>query len=529
MDDPVPASKERRHNPAQVDEVLQRVFRLENFHDLQREIINETMDGRDTVVLMATGGGKSLCFQLPAVVQNEQTGAVTVVVSPLTSLIDEQVSTMKAKGIDALSFSAESNTNVIQKLNSDCKPALLYVTPEKLARSGYLYAALRNLHSNDLLARFAIDEAHCISTWGSDFREAFRGLNTLRDDFPGVPIMALTATATPKTVKDISVQLNLKDPSKFQRSFNRGNLRYVVRPKKNEFNDVVDFIKNGHMDESGLIYCSTRESCKKLAEKLRKNKITARPYHAGMDKTDKDSAYADWKSNKCRIIVATIAFGMGIDKADVRFVIHYDLPKNLEGYFQETGRAGRDGLPATCLLYFSFRDKKGILDLTPSINESPDAQGRRENALSQVVKYCREQFDCRRVLLLRHFEEKFSKAECGRLCDNCKNEEKLELLDVSKEAKRAVAMIQFFDTNVTVRQSIEIFRGSKNAFVTENGHDSNPSYGAGTGLSYEATLLFFDELLYHNILVEVKVDSNNRYRQYNHYVKVSFLPLLVAF
>ncbi|KAJ7163445.1 P-loop containing nucleoside triphosphate hydrolase protein [Mycena crocata] len=526
MDDPVPSTKERRHDPAQVDEALKRVFHMEDFRDLQIEIIKETMDGRDTLVLMATGGGKSLCFQLPAVVQNEQTGAVTVVVSPLTSLIDDQVSALQAKGIDALSFSSKSDTNVIQKLNSDSKPALLYVTPEKLAQSGCLYPALRHLHSKDLLARFAIDEAHCISTWGNDFREAFRGLNTIRDDFPGVPIMALTATATPRTADDISVQLKLEHPSKFQSSFNRANITYMVKQRKNEVNDIVEFIKNGHLDEAGLIYCSTRDASKKLAEKLQKTGITARHYHAGMSKTDKDSTYTDWKNNTCRIIVATTAFGMGVDKTDVRFVIHHDLPRSLEGYFQETGRAGRDGLPAICLLYFSFRDKKGILEFTPSINDSPGAKPRRENALSEVVEYCREQFACRRVILLQHFEEPYKKADCGKSCDNCQNEGHRHSLDVSKQAKSAVTMVQFFDTNVTVRQCIEIFRGAKTTFITDNGHVRNPSYGAGANLSHDATLLFFDELLYHNILVEVKIECNNGYRRYCYYVKVSFLSFV---
>ncbi|KAJ7143531.1 P-loop containing nucleoside triphosphate hydrolase protein [Mycena crocata] len=505
------------------DEVLKRVFHLEQFRDPQLEVINATMAGRDTLVLMATGGGKSLCYQLPAVIQNEKTGAVTVVVSPLISLIDEQVYTLKAKGIDTLSFSSGSQTSALQKLDSGVKPALLYVTPERLTKNDSLYDSLRRLYDGDNLARFAVDEVHCISTWGNDFRDKYLQLHTLREDFPGVPIMALTATATPKTVKEVMSQLRLEEPVKFQRSFNRPNLKYVIKHKKNEFNDIVEFIEDGHMSDSGIIYCLSRDSCEKLADKLRKKGIAAKSYHAGMNKSEKELVYNDWKNDACHIIVATIAFGLGIDKADVRFVIHVDLPKSLEGYHQETGRAGRDGLPAICILYYSYRDKRGILDLTPSANESPESQPRRQDALSAVVEYCRERFHCRRVLLLQHLDETFHKVDCGRLCDNCENEGMLRLLNISKEAKSAVVMVQSFQPNVTVKQSIEIFRGSRNAFVRGNGHDRNAFHGAGADISYDMELLF-DELLYHNILVEVKIETNREHRRYSHYLKVSVLP-----
>ncbi|KAJ7625238.1 P-loop containing nucleoside triphosphate hydrolase protein [Mycena polygramma] len=503
---------------AHCDGILKRVFKLGGFREDQREIIAQTVAGRDIVVLMPTAGGKSLCFQLPAVYENERTNGVTIVISPLLALIQDQVRALRDKEIDVVGVEEEMD-HKLERLGSDSNPSLLYCTPEKLQKSRSLYDALRGLYKAGDLKRFAVDEAHCISTWG-DFRSAYGALSVLRDDFPGVPIMALTATATSKTVADIVQGLKLINPTIFRQSFDRPNLKYVVKPKRNEAREIVDFITE-HSEECGIVYCTTKASTARLADQLVKSKVTTCHYHAGLTKEEREDIHRRWKRGEFRVIVATIAFGMGIDKPDVRFVIHYDPPRSLDSYCQESGRAGRDGLPAQCIIYYRFQDVKTIL---ASADEgSPEASLQsRENA-DTVVLYCEQHSVCRRVQLLRHFGEKH-KGNCG-MCDNCPNTDRTPH-DLSAQAKMAVNLVQAFDPvkeNLTVNHFIALFRGADTVETRKNGRNLKSGYGAGSKVSNDEAELLFDKLLSMNILMEKRIGGNGR--NLNYYLKVG-LPIL---
>ncbi|KAF7359070.1 ATP-dependent DNA helicase hus2/rqh1 [Mycena sanguinolenta] len=395
---------------AKYTKILRDRLGIPSFRKNQLKAIKNIVERRhDTFVLMPTGAGKSICYQLPAVLKNEESDSVTVVVSPLCSLIDDQVAALAAKGVDAIGLAAETDMRMLKKRLSDGRPnpALVYCTPEKIRRNDSLHCALRDLHRRKKLAMFAVDEAHCITSWGEEFRSTYLELSTLRDDFPGVPIMALTSTATSQNINKITLSLKLQNASIIRQSLNRPNLTYLVKQKRNVIDDLVYFIQSGHANHSGIIYRTGRRQCEDLAEKLNKRGISAKAYHALMP--DRKSIHTQWKNGQFNVVVATFsgraiawvvdaigfstalaftivaqfqayyfdheAFGFGLavtlkppifDKADVRFVVHYDLPSSLENYYQETGRAGRDGEPADCCLYYTFRNKKTILDLALS-------------------------------------------------------------------------------------------------------------------------------------------------------------------
>ncbi|KAJ7470440.1 DNA helicase [Mycena latifolia] len=506
---------------------LKRIFRLDSFRHNQFEAINATMAGRDVFVLMPTGGGKSLCYQLPAVCRGGKTKGVTVVVSPLLALMHDQVNGLKAKNIDAVLLTSstreEDSQEIRDRLYSNSKPSLLYVTPERLKVSSNLKSMLSHLYRCKELARFVIDEAHCISTWGQDFREAYQELHTLRDDFPDVPIMALTATADRKTVDDILGRLKLQTPAVFEQSFNRTNLNYNVLPKRS-VDEMVSFIKQSHANQTGIIYRTGRDKCEKLAHQLRQKGLRAKHYHAKMEPADKEMVQAEWQSGECQIIVATIAFGMGIDKSDVRFVIHFDLPKNMDGYYQETGRAGRDGQPADCVLYYAYRDLQPILKM---IRDSKDPNTtnasieRQEQAVRAVVRYCENESVCRRIQILQHFGEKFDKKDCRGRCNNCASEGLLVTQDVTKEAKSVLTLIQSLEVgkeNVTVDHCRNIFKGANVAAVRDKRHDHHPIFGAGRDMPKELVELLFNKLLYLDALMERSTQTNSKWHQ--QYVKL---------
>ncbi|KAJ7184577.1 ATP-dependent DNA helicase [Mycena filopes] len=507
--------------------LLSRVFKLKDFRENQLKAIIETTAGRDTFILMPTGAGKSLCFQLPAVFESQRNRAMTVVISPLRSLISDQVEALVAKGINAVGVTSDTEDSAVREhlFNHDSRPALLYCTPEKVQKNASLYDGLVLLHREGLLGRFAIDEAHCITIWGEEFREAYRNLHTLRDNFPGVPIMALTSTAGPADVAQINRSLKLKNPALIRQSVNRPNLRYTVKPKFSDVSDdIVRYIKEGHHRDSGIIYRTGRGECVRLARTLANNGIKAAAYHAGMSGSDKRTVRLNWQRGTYRVIVATVAFGMGIDKADVRFVIHCDIPKSLENFHQETGRAGRDGESAECVLYYTFQDVKFILDLGSS---DTDGNGRANPSLDYRKKaaaigdFCEEKEVCRRVLLMRHFGEGFDAEDCGDTCDNCANKDIFVSRDVSKEARSAVALVQTLETkheNITIRQCVEVFRGRKTANTRRNERYLNPHYGAGASLSQDLVTLVFGELLKLDLLVERKF--NRSASRHHYYVKV---------
>ncbi|KAJ6500803.1 P-loop containing nucleoside triphosphate hydrolase protein [Mycena sanguinolenta] len=502
-------------------EVLRRRFGIQSFREHQLEPMKNVIEGRrDTFVLMPTGAGKSLCYQIPAVVENEESDSVTVVVSPLCSLIEDQVMALTAKGVEAMGLTADTDMRMFKKHLGDGRPnpALIYCTPEKMQKNDFLHRALRDLHGRRKLTMFAVDEAHCITSWGEKFRPAYLHLTTLRDDFPGVPIMALTATATPQTIERIGLNLKLRNPTLIRQSLNRPNLTYLVVPKRNEIDDLVNFIQNRHANHSGIIYRNTQKRCEQLAEILNKRGIPAKAYHAALP--DRKNIHTEWKHGKFNVVVATVAFGLGIDKDDVRFVVHYDLPASLENYFQETGRAGRDGRPADCCLYYSFRDKKIILDLARKTDANWAQSFYDVNQrVSAMVEYCQNKTACRRVLLLRYFGERFAKEHCGDKCDNCTNAHLLVSEDLSKEAALAIKLARNLESQrITVLQLIEIFRGADTANTRKNRRNRSAQFGSGRKLSLDQAKLLFDNLLYQGVFVEHQIYTGGDNSSY--YLKV---------
>ncbi|MDP9291357.1 MAG: DNA helicase RecQ [Verrucomicrobiota bacterium] len=388
---------------------LKSVFGFTSFRPLQEEIIRDVLDDKDVFALLPTGGGKSLCFQLPALVRP----GLTLVVSPLIALMKDQVDALQASGIKATFLnSALDGVQARERLRGLHNGAyqLLYAAPERLMLAGFLETLKRwNVRL------IAVDEAHCISEWGHDFRPEYRQLAQLRDHFPSVPVMALTATATERVRGDIVRHLHLRDARSYVASFNRPNLMYRVAAKANPFDQTFAFIRS-RPNESGIVYCASRKTAESVAARLTENGIPARPYHAGLTPEERSQNQELFLRDEVRVIAATIAFGMGINKSNVRFVIHYDLPKNIEGYYQETGRAGRDGLPSECLLLFSSGD---VVKQTAFIDEKPSAQEQKlaREQLQQMVHYA-ESPSCRRGTLLRYFGEEWPDLPCDG-CDNC--------------------------------------------------------------------------------------------------------------
>ena len=454
--------------------LLKRYFGFASFRPLQQEIIHATMEGRDVFALLPTGGGKSLCFQLPALIRP----GLTVVVSPLIALMKDQVDALQAGGIAATflnsSLGADEARKRLRGLHQH-EFRLLYAAPERLMLAGLL----DNLKSWNVNL-IAVDEAHCISEWGHDFRPEYRQLAELRKSFPGTPMMALTATATTRVRQDIVKLLQLRDPQCFVASFNRPNLTYRVIAKSKPSAQVLAFLRSRPRD-SGIIYCQSRKSTESLAAQLNQHHISARPYHAGLTPKERSENQELFLRDEVRVVCATIAFGMGINKPNVRFVIHYDLPKNIEGYYQETGRAGRDSLPSECLLLFSAGD---VVKQQRFIEEKqPDEQRIAREQLQQIVHYA-DSAGCRRAELLRYFGETFGAANCGG-CDNC--------LKPRETFDGTIAAQKFLSCVYRIRQKsgfgfglnhvIEVLTGSDSEQVQSRGHGGLSTFGIGRGHS----------------------------------------------
>lgn len=452
-------------------EALQKYFGYGKFRHQQEAIIQHVLNKQDVMALMPTGGGKSLCYQLPAVLLN----GLTIVISPLIALMKDQVDSLNVSGIPAAFLNSaqtpEEQRQLVERLRNN-QVKLLYLAPERLfGQENKLVPFLKTLN----VVQIAIDEAHCISQWGHDFRPEYLMLAQLKNEFPNVPVIALTATADKLTQKDILEKLNLHRPAVFVSSFNRANITYRVIPKKDSFKQLITFLKE-RPDESGIIYCLSRKSTEDLAADLKDEGFAAEAYHAGLNNEVKAKNQEAFLRDDVKIIVATIAFGMGINKSNVRYVVHMDLPKNIEGYYQETGRAGRDGLDSEALLLYSPGDA-GKLQHFARIEGNEEQSRIMLNKLNDMVRYCQLQ-TCRRQYLMNYFDEAFP-PNCGS-CDVCLTE--FKRFDGTLIAQKALSAVSRLNERFGVNYVIDFLRGSKNEKIREE-HKQLKTYGIGADIS----------------------------------------------
>ena len=451
---------------------LKEFFGFENFKGDQEKIVNSVIDGDDTFVIMPTGGGKSLCYQLPALMLP----GVTIIISPLIALMKNQVDQLRSFGTDNVAHFLNSSLNKgdITKVKQDVTSGdtkLLYIAPETLKKDETI-DFLKSIN----ISFVAVDEAHCISEWGHDFRPEYRRIKQMVKEIKDVPMMALTATATPKVQQDIQKNLQMNDALVYKSSFNRTNLYYEVRPKgkKNDvLKDIVQYIKP-RKNKSGIIYCLSRKKVEEIAGVLKANGIKALPYHAGLDGKTRASHQDAFLMEDCDVIVATIAFGMGIDKPDVRFVIHYDVPKSIEGYYQETGRAGRDGIDSDCLLYYNPAD---IEKLEKFMKDKPVAEREIGELLIFETQAFAESSACRRKFLLHYFGETYNDKECNKMCDNCRHPK--TKVDAKEESLLVLKTINAIKGKYVLSHVVDILTGKKSHEVTLSGHEKSEYFGKG--------------------------------------------------
>lgn len=448
-------------------ESLKEIFGYSQFRGNQERVIRNLLNGKNTFVIMPTGAGKSLCYQLPAMVRD----GLAIVISPLIALMKNQVDQMNAYGVNARFLNSTLSKGEITKLKKDCMNGnvkLLYVAPESLNKDETI-DFLKKVN----VSFVAIDEAHCISEWGHDFRPEYRRIKSMIQNLGDMPVIALTATATPKVQIDIQKNLQMEDADVFMSSFNRKNLYYEVRPKKETKKQLIKFLKE-HKGKSGIIYCLSRKKVEEIAQLLNVNGFKAAPYHAGLDPDVRMKNQDDFLNEETDIIVATIAFGMGIDKPDVRFVVHYDVPKSLEGYYQETGRSGRDGLEGVCLMFYSHND----LNKLEKFNKDKPVQ-ERENAriLLQEMEYYAESPVCRRRQLLHYFGEEFSEDNCG-MCDNCVHPR--ERFDGTDYVRLVLEAVKQTNERFGLNHLVHVIRGVEDEYVKSYSHYNLAVYGKGS-------------------------------------------------
>jgi ATP-dependent DNA helicase RecQ len=483
---------------------LKHYFGYDTFRPGQQEIIQATLQNRDVLVLMPTGGGKSLCFQLPALLKP----GLTIVVSPLIALMQDQVQLLEDNGINATYLNSSLSPAQIRERTQDVmsgKVKLLYMAPERLLSEESLFSFLPQIQATLGIAAFAIDEAHCVSEWGHDFRPEYRQLSHIRQQYPDVPVIALTATATERVREDIMRQLQLREPFVHIGSFNRPNLFYEVRSKnKNSYKEMVAQIQQSN--GSSIVYCLSRKKVEEIAGKLQLDGIRALPYHAGMNNVDRAENQSRFIRDDVQVIVATVAFGMGINKPDVRCVIHHDLPRNIEGYYQESGRGGRDGEPATCTLYYGAGDIKTIefligTKVDPTSGAPLEEEQRiATQQLRRVINYA-EATDCRRIIQLGYFGESFP-GHCDG-CDNCRNPKPVENWTV--EAQKFLSCIGRFaqkGQSYGAGYTIDVLRGSKEKRVLLNKHDEITTYGIGKDRTKDDWRNLARSLLHQGLLEE---------------------------
>jgi len=510
--------------------VLKETFGLNGLRGNQARVVNATMSGRDVLVLMPTGGGKSLCYQLPAVLGD----GVSLIVSPLLSLIQDQLHHLRVAGVPSAALSAASDEEaaVYADLYSP-HPAIrcLYVTPEKVARSPKLMRCLEALERRGLLARFVVDEAHCISQWGHDFRKDYQQLAIFKTRFPRTPVLALTATATGRVRSDLITQLRLQRCLTFVQTFNRRNLRYSVAKKGKTVVEEMLSLVHSTFGASfvrgrccpGIVYCYSQADCVKMAEAIEAaasknpahfpNGIRARPYHAGLSDAERRGNQEQWTNDHCSIMCATVAFGMGINKPDVRFVFHHTLPKSLECYFQESGRAGRDGQDALCVIYYSYGD---VRKLRAMVQDSAARDGAsaatarvNEEALNASIAYCDNEADCRRAMLLSHFgETAFDRAAgCARSCDNCASGKVFKTVDYSELALALADLVHAVGREgISMAAAVDALRGKNTAAIAQRQLHNAAAYGKASGMHKGEV----ERLIKHCVIVGLLFEDSRR-------------------
>jgi len=469
---------------ANAHEVLQHVFGYDAFRGPQEAIVQALIEGRDALVLMPTGGGKSLCYQVPALVRS----GTAIVISPLIALMQDQVAALIQSGVRAAYLSSTLDFQQTQAIESqllDGRLDLLYVAPERLVT-----ARMLDQLSRVKIALFAIDEAHCVSHWGHDFRSDYLGLSVLREQFPNVPRIALTATADPRTRADIAQRLGLEEAETFISSFDRPNIFYRIVPKQKSLDQLEAFIRREHTGDAGIVYCLSRNKVDKTAASLNERGIRALPYHAGLSGAVREENQTRFLREEGLVMVATIAFGMGINKPNVRFVAHLDLPKSIEAYYQETGRGGRDGLAANAWMAYGLAD---VIKLKSMLDQSgaADTFKREEKRKVDTMLALCETTSCRRQLLLGHFGETLAEP-CGH-CDNCI--EPVPGWEATEPSRLALSAVYRTGSRYGVEYLVEVLRGEKTERITGNGHDSLAVFGRGADLSDKEWRSVFRQLL----------------------------------
>ncbi|XP_069765480.1 ATP-dependent DNA helicase Q1 isoform X2 [Narcine bancroftii] len=443
-----------------VDERLKDVFKLHSFRPLQLQAINVTMAGKDLFLIMPTGGGKSLCYELPAICST----GFTLVICPLISLMEDQLMVLEQLNIPSTMVNSNSTKEHVkwvhdEMLNKSSKLKLLYVTPEKIAKSKVFMSKLEKAYQAGCLTRIAVDEVHCCSQWGHDFRPDYKSLGILKRQFPNVPLIGLTATATNDILEDVKKILCVPKGLTFTASFNRPNLFYEIRQKPASFEgcieDMVRIINGRYKGKSGIIYCFSQKDTEQVTMSLQKLGISAGCYHANMEATMKSKVHKDWSLNIIKVVVATVAFGMGIDKADVRFVFHQSLSKSMENYYQESGRAGRDDLKADCILYYGFMDifRQSSMVVMENVGQQK---------LYEIVEYCQDSRRCRREQIAQHFDEVWESTKCDKMCDNCNSEASPEKIDITGYCLDLVKILknaEQLDEKLTPLKLIEAWNG----------------------------------------------------------------------
>lgn len=448
--------------------ILKETFGYDCFRYEQNNIINSILDGIDTLAIMPTGGGKSLCYQIPALYLD----GISIIISPLISLMQDQVMNLKEHGVEAVFLNSSQNSKESQQARAQIlngKTKMVYVSPE-----GILSPALAEFFTRVKVSLIAIDEAHCVSQWGHEFRKEYARLGELKNSFHNVPVIALTATADAKTRKDIADQLRLKDPAVFVSSFDRPNIKYMILDRQDEIKQLDEFIKLNHPEDTGIVYCLSRDKVERVASSLTKLGYKAVPYHAGLSQDERALNQKLFNQEEKIIVVATIAFGMGIDRPDVRFVAHLDLPKSIESYYQETGRAGRDGKASTAWMIYGLQDVVKLSQMLENTDANDDYKKIARYKLDTMLALC-EVAACRRNYLLRYFGEDSSDS-CG-YCDFCI--EPPHLWDATVDAQKILSTIFRTNQSFGAAHIVDVIRGSKNAKIVERRHDQLSVYGIG--------------------------------------------------